>query len=129
MQTSLPRDPPLAARPGYEPGYVRLPPSVVTTRRKDLEMSVQTQLGLDSMEVGLLAAAHRSWSSWAVHRQELGVVPQLADLPAWLAAHPGERNAVLGALSALAGRDDGDDVAAAAAMAWLLVPGASLLAN
>lgn len=92
-------------------------------------MSVQTQLGLDDKEVGLLAAAHRSWSSWAVHRPELGVVPQLGALPAWLTAHPGDRNAVLGALSGLAGREDGDDVAAAAALAWLLVPGASLLAN
>ena len=35
----------------------------------------------------------------------------------------------LGALSGLAAQHDGDDVAAAAALAWLLVPGACLLAN
>ena len=92
-------------------------------------MSVETQLGLEDPDSRLLAAAHHSWGSWAVQRQELAVVSQLADLPAWLGAHPEQRNAVLGALSGLAARHDGDDVAAAAALAWLLVPGASLLAN
>ena len=92
-------------------------------------MSVETQLGLGDTRTGLLAAAHQSWSRWVAQAQELGVVCELVDLPAWLAAHPKERNAVLGALSGLAAQGDGDDVAAAGALAWLLVPGASLLAN
>ena len=92
-------------------------------------MSVETQLGLGDTGTGLLAAAHQSWSRWVAQAQELGVVCELGDLPAWLAAHLKERNAVLGVLSGLAAQGDGDDVAAAAALAWLLVPGASLLAN
>ncbi|MEP7369851.1 MAG: hypothetical protein ABI662_09365 [Dermatophilaceae bacterium] len=92
-------------------------------------MSVETQLGLDGTDTGLLAVAHQSWGRWVAEQAELGVVSQLADLPAWLTAHPGERNTVLGALSGLAAQDEGDDVAAAGALAWLLVPGASLLAS
>src|SRR5690606_16742357 len=57
------------------------------------------------------------------------VVPELVDLPAWLVAHPGERNEVLSALSALAAQQDGDGDAAAAALAWLLIPGGCLLAG
>ena len=92
-------------------------------------MSVATQLGLDDPDTGLLAAAHHAWRGWAGQHKALGVVAELGDLPAWLTAHPGERNPVLGVLSGLAARQDGDDVPAAAALAWLLVPGASLLAN
>jgi len=106
-----------------------LPPSAVTTRRKDLEMSVETQLGLGNPDTGLLARAHHEWSRWIDQEVTLGVVPELGDLPAWLATHPAERNDVLSALSGLAAQHDGDDVAAAAALAWLLVPGACLLAN
>ena len=86
-------------------------------------MSVATQLGLDDPDTGLLAAAHHAWSRWIDQEVALGVVPELGDLPAWLVAHPGERNDVLSALSGLAAQQDGDDVAAAAALAWLLVPG------
>ncbi|EAP98668.1 hypothetical protein JNB_00830 [Janibacter sp. HTCC2649] len=92
-------------------------------------MSVATQLELDDPGSGLLAAAHDSWPSWVDRQEALGVVAQLGDLPTWLGTHPQECNAVLGALSGLAAQHDGDDVPAAAALAWLLVPGASLLAN
>ena len=92
-------------------------------------MSVATQLELDDPHVGLLAAAHHSWSTWVAEHDGLGVVADLADLPAWLTSHPGERNAVLNVIAGLASPQDGDDVAAAAVLAWLLVPGASLVAN
>ncbi|MCB0907720.1 MAG: hypothetical protein KDB63_11455 [Nocardioidaceae bacterium] len=91
-------------------------------------MSVATQLGLDDPHVGLLAAAHSSWSAWVAEHEGLGVVADLAELPAWLTSHPGERNAVLKVIAGLASPQDGDDVAAAAVLAWLLVPGASLVA-
>ena len=92
-------------------------------------MSVETQLGLGDPDTGLLARAHHEWSRWIDQEVALGVVGELGDLPAWLATHPAERNDVLSALSGLAAEHDGDDVAAAAALAWLLVPGACLLAN
>ena len=92
-------------------------------------MSVATQLGLDDPDRGLLAAARHAWRGWAGQHEALGVVAELEDLPAWLTAHPGERSTVLGVLSGLAAQQEGDDVPAAAALAWLLVPGASLLAN
>jgi len=88
-------------------------------------MSVATQLGLDDPDRGLLAAARRAWRGWAGQHEALGVVAELEDLPAWLTAHPGERSTVLGVLSGLAAQQEGDDVPAAAALAWLLVPGAS----
>ena len=86
-------------------------------------MSVATQLGLDDPDRGLLAAARRAWRGWARQHEALGVVAELEDLPAWLTAHPGERSTVLGVLSGLAAQQEGDDVPAAAALAWLLVPG------
>lgn len=88
-------------------------------------MSAATQLGLDDPDRGLLAAARRAWRGWAGQHEALGVVAELEDLPAWLTAHPGERSTVLGVLSGLAAQQEGDDVPAAAALAWLLVPGAS----
>ena len=65
-------------------------------------MSVETQLGLGNPDTGLLARAHHEWSRWIDQEVTLGVVPELGDLPAWLATHPAERNDVLGALSGLA---------------------------
>ena len=64
----------------------------------------------------------------AVPRRVL-VVDELADLPAWLrAADWAEADRVLLALAQLSAPDGGDDVAATAALAWVLLPGASLLA-
>ena len=86
-------------------------------------MSVATQLGLDDPDTGLLAAAHHAWSRWIDQEVALGVVAELGDLPAWLVAHPGERNDVLSALSGLAAQQDGDDDAGRGRVGMVADPG------
>ncbi|WP_457255940.1 hypothetical protein [Pedococcus sp. P5_B7] len=92
-------------------------------------MSVATHLGLADPDSEVLAVARQRWSRWQLSHEELLVVDELADLPGWLrAADWAEADRVLLALAQLSARDGGDDVAATAALAWVLLPGASLLA-
>ncbi|WP_270888922.1 hypothetical protein [Pedococcus sp. 5OH_020] len=92
-------------------------------------MSVATHLGLADLDSEILAVAGQRWSRWQLSHEELLVVEELADLPAWLrAADWAEADGVLLALAQLSARDGGDDVAATGALAWVLLPGASLLA-
>ena len=92
-------------------------------------MSVATHLGLTDPDDPVLAAARRRWTRWQQTHEALRVVDDLLDLPEWLRAADGAgADRVLLALAELSAPDGGDDVAATAALAWLLLPGASLLA-
>lgn len=88
-------------------------------------MSVAQSLGVDDLNGRLMAGARAAWSSWAAARPEIAVVDDLLDLPDWLrSAEPDDRDRPLVQLATFA-LDDRD---AAAALAWLLVPGASRIA-
>lgn len=92
-------------------------------------MSVGDQLELDECSP-LLDQARRLWSEWAETNPRLRVVEEFDDLRAWLrATHPQESDPVLLTLAMLAAPDGGDDVAAAAALAKCLLPGACRLAG
>ena len=97
-----------------------------------------TRLGVDDPDEGLLAQARSRWARWGQDDPDLAVVADLLELPEWVQARTGppaplpalvEADAVLRRLARLASPRGGDDVAAAAALAYLLVPGASLLAH
>jgi hypothetical protein len=101
----------------------------VSIRRKELEMSVATHLGLTDPDKDVLAMARQRWPRWQASHQSLRVVDDLLDLPDWLrAADWAAADRVLLALAQLSAPDGGDDVAATGALAWVLLPGASLLA-
>lgn len=92
-------------------------------------MSVAQQLGMDEPGGPLFAQAHRWWESVAGEHPAFRAVADLAGMPAWLTAvSPDARDEVLGALSALACGEGADAQSAAAVLAWLLAPGACLLA-
>jgi hypothetical protein len=92
-------------------------------------MSVATHLGLADPDSEVLALAAQRWAGWQATHPELRVVDELADLPVWLrAADWAQADRVLLALAQLSAPDGGDDVAATGALAWVLLPGASLLA-
>jgi hypothetical protein len=77
----------------------------------------------------LLARARDSWAGWAEQEPHLQVV-DFDELRGWLAeSPPAEVDEVLHALATLAASDGGDDVAAAALLAWVLLPGACALAR
>ncbi len=93
-------------------------------------MSVATQLGLADPNQELLAQAREAWPSWCAGHPGLGVVEELLDLPAWLrVADRQEADDVLHILAQLASPAGGDDVTAAGALAWLLLPGACVVAH
>ena len=92
-------------------------------------MSVGDQLGLDENSE-LLDQARRKWPEWVAADSRLDVVAEFDDLRAWLPSV--DRDAsdeVLLALAMLAAPDGGDDIAAAAALAKCLLPGACRLAG
>ncbi|MER7070654.1 hypothetical protein [Terrabacter sp. NPDC000476] len=92
-------------------------------------MSVAKQLGLDDPESEILATARSRWPCWVSAHPVLGVVDDLLELPAWLRqADRDNADAVLLALAELSSPEGGDDVAATGALAWVLLPGVSLLA-
>src|SRR6478752_5511920 len=89
-------------------------------------MSVAQSLGVDDLNGRLMAGARAAWPRWSARWPEMAVVENLLDLPSWLkGAEPGDRDRPLVRLAALA-QGDAD---AAAALAWLLVPGASRIAS
>ncbi|WP_256791973.1 hypothetical protein [Terrabacter sp. Ter38] len=93
-------------------------------------MSVATQLGLGDPESHALATARSRWPVWVSVRPVLGVVDDLLELPAWLRrAERDDADKVLLALAELSSPEGGDDVAATGALAWVLLPGVSLLAS
>lgn len=92
-------------------------------------MSVAKNLGLDDPDNNMLALARGRWSNWRLEHEALDVVEDLVDLPSWMRnAEPEDADRVLLALAELASPEGGDDLAATGALAWLLLPGASLLA-
>ena len=92
-------------------------------------MSVATHLGLTDPDNDLLGLARQRWPSWQASHEVLRAVDDLLDLPDWLrAADWAAADRVLLALAELSAPDGGDDVAATGALAWVLLPGASLLA-
>ena len=92
-------------------------------------MSVATQLGLGDPESDVLAAARSRWPGWVSAHPVLAVVDDLLELPAWLRqAERDDADAVLLTLAELSSPEGGDDVAATGALAWVLLPGVSLLA-
>lgn len=93
-------------------------------------MSVAKYLGLTDPDTGDLAVAQQRWSQWRSKHEALHVVDDLTQLPGWLStADCASADRVLLALAQLSAPDGGDDVVATTALAWLLLPGASLLAH
>lgn len=92
-------------------------------------MSVGDQLGLDDNSE-LLDQARQKWPAWVATDPRLGVVDNFDDLRSWLpTVDREESDQVLLALAMLAAPDGGDDIAAAAALAKCLLPGACRLAG
>ncbi|MBM0127913.1 hypothetical protein [Pimelobacter simplex] len=92
-------------------------------------MSVGDRLGLDDNSE-LLDQARQKWPAWVATDPRLGVVDNFDDLRSWLpTVDHEESDQVLLALAMLAAPDGGDDIAAAAALAKCLLPGACRLAG
>lgn len=92
-------------------------------------MSVAKHLGLEGPDSDVLALARQRWSTWQAEHTVLRAVDDLDDLPAHVrGAERDEADATLLALAELSSPEGGDDVAATGALAWLLLPGVSLLA-
>ena len=92
-------------------------------------MSVGDQLGLDDNSE-LLDQARQKWPAWVAADPRLGVVEEFDDLRAWLpSVGSAASDEVLLALAMLAAPEGGDDIAAAAALAKCLLPGACRLAG
>ncbi|WKN46677.1 hypothetical protein [Nocardioides sp. Arc9.136] len=92
-------------------------------------MSVGDQLGLDDNSE-LLDQARQKWPAWVATDPRLGVVDNFDDLRSCLPTVDHETSdQVLLALAMLAAPDGGEDIAAAAALAKCLLPGACRLAG
>lgn len=90
-------------------------------------MSVESALGL--AQSGLLDEARDKWESWARSHPVLGVVPGPEEFRAWARCQrPAVSDEPLVALAELAATDGGDDRAAAAVLAWTLLPAATRVA-
>ena len=93
-------------------------------------MSVADQLDLRDESCGLLALADRRWGIWATAYPALAQCCGVREMRSWLpGASQADADRALHALATLAATDGGDDIAAAAALAWALMPGACTLAN
>lgn len=89
-------------------------------------MSVAKCLGVDDLDAPNMQGMRAEWPRWQDTEPALNVVADIAALPRWMKqATPADRGAVLAAL----GRVAGSDRRAYIALAWLLVPGASLVAG
>lgn len=89
-------------------------------------MSVADKFGLDDPDSPLLVEAAEEWRRWCALDPELAVVEELRDLRSWTRqASREEKDRVLGSMAALTERDR----SAVAALVWLLIPGASRLAQ
>lgn len=92
---------------------------------KEQQVSIAYNLGVDDLDGPLMTAARGAWPRWVADEPGLGVVDDLVDLRPWLVrAAPPDRDVPMASLAALAV----DDVHAAAALAWLLVPKAKSIA-
>lgn len=92
-------------------------------------MSVADRLGL-TKDSELLAQADQAWPIWRRQHPKLAVATDTTTLRAWLKqATTDDADEVLLGLTQLAAPDGCNDVAAAAALAWALMPGACTVAN
>lgn len=92
-------------------------------------MSVKEQLGLEDPDRGLLRQARARWVEWAAAEPALSVARDLVEVPDWArGVDAAAEDEVLQVLARLASPRGGDDVEAAGALAWLLLPGACTLA-
>lgn len=93
-------------------------------------MSVAQQLGLHSQDSELLQQARRQWTGWSRGHPALAEAGGIDGLPAWLAtADPARADDVLHALATLGSPFGDDEIPAAGALAWALLPGACALAH
>lgn len=93
-------------------------------------MSVADQLDLRDETSELLALADQRWGIWATAYPALAQCCGVREMRSWLpGASQVDADRALHALATLAATDGGDDIAAAAALAWALMPGACALAN
>jgi hypothetical protein len=91
-----------------------------------ITMSVAQCLGLDDVDGPAMAAAAVVWKRWCHREPELAVVDDLLDLPDWTRrASTVAKDGLLARLHRLAQ----DDAEAAVVMTWLLLPGATRLAD
>lgn len=89
-------------------------------------MSVAKCLGVDDIEGPAMTAAAVAWQRWCHQDPELAVVDNLLDLPDWTRrASTTTKDDLLAHLHLLAQ----DDAEAAVVLAWLLLPGATRMAN
>lgn len=89
-------------------------------------MSVAKCLGVDDLDGPNMNEVRSQWPHWRKDEPVLAIVDDLRDLPRWMRqAGPADRDAVATALLRI-GRADRR---ASTVLAWLLVPGASLLAG
>lgn len=92
-------------------------------------MSVEDRLGLGAGS-DLLEQADTAWPGWCKRHPQLAVATDTTALRDWLrAAEPKRADEVLLALAELAALDGGNDIVAAAVLAWALMPGAGLVAH
>lgn len=92
-------------------------------------MSVEDCLGL-SPNSEMLAQADQTWPAWREQHPRLSVATDTTTMRSWLRQHTTqEADQLLLCLAQLAATDGGNDVAAAAALAWALMPGVCSLAN
>lgn len=91
-----------------------------------ITMSVANCLGLDDIDGPAMVAASVAWQRWCHQNPDLAVVDDLLDLPDWTrGASTATKGGLLARLHLLAQ----DDAEAAAVLAWLLLPGATRLAD
>lgn len=92
-------------------------------------MGIEGFLGLSDTRTGLLAEARQRWVVWSRQWPALTAVPGGLDgVRPWLrTAELDECDDVLVALARLGAADGPDDAAAAATLAWVLLPGAHRL--
>ncbi|NYI75491.1 hypothetical protein [Nocardioides panzhihuensis] len=89
-------------------------------------MSVADRFGLDDPDSPLLVEAAEGWRRWCALDPQLAVVDELRDLRVWTKrASREDKDRVLASVAALTERDR----SAVAALVWLLIPGASRLAQ
>lgn len=89
-------------------------------------MSVVQCLGLDEVDGPAMVAASVAWQRWCHQDPELAVVDDLLDLPGWTrGASTVSKDGLLARLHRLAQ----EDAEAATILAWLLLPGATRVAD
>ena len=92
-------------------------------------MGVQHQLGIEEGS-DLLVAVRESWPHWRAAEPRMCPVEDFDDLRCWLRrTEAAESDLLLLGLAKLAAGDGGNDVAAAGALAYALLPGAARLAS